>query len=268
MQREKITRNDLKKNFLKKIIMRLDFQGVLQAEMESIILKVKPFLKGKGFNRYEEKAVNQISSNESSLPDIKSQMVFSFTAESLGYTLEMSNTSIIMTIMSNTYSPFDQYSAIFCHIATIYNETIDFFTAKRFGLRKINFCFIKDKNKINQYFVPAYYNCDIPVSGFESKIMEQKNNLSDGLKNLNLRYAIEEGLIDVERYYKVTLDADIYLTSQDEIMKTVFNEQEIGAINEKLFSVYINAITEEFLNVLASDREMTTNEILGVELND
>ena len=87
MQREKITRNDLKKNFLKKIIMRLDFQGVLQAEMESIILKVKPFLKGKGFNRYEEKAVNQISSNESSLPDIKSQMVFSFTAESLGYTL-------------------------------------------------------------------------------------------------------------------------------------------------------------------------------------
>lgn len=66
----------------------------------------------------------------------------------------------------------------------------------------------------------------------------------------------------------MTLDADIYLTSQDEIMKTVFNEQEIGAINEKLFSVYINAITEEFLNVLASDREMTTNEILGVELND
>ena len=46
MQREKITRNDLKKNFLKKIIMRLDFQGVLQAEMESIILKVKPFLRG------------------------------------------------------------------------------------------------------------------------------------------------------------------------------------------------------------------------------
>lgn len=268
MKREEITRNDLKKNFLKEIIMRLDFQGVLQAEMESIILQVKPFLKGNGFNRYEEKAVNQITSDESSLPDIKSQIVFSFTAESLGYTLEMSNTSIIMTIISNAYSPFDQYSYIFRHIATIYNETIDFFTPKRFGLRKINFCFIKDKNKINQYFVPAYYNCAIPISSFESKIIEQKNNLSDGVRNLNLRYAIEEGQIDIERYYKVTLDSDIYLTSQDEIMKILFNEQDIAAINEILFSVYINVITEEFLNVLISNQEMKTSEILGVELND
>ena len=128
--------------------------------------------------------------------------------------------------------------------------------------------FIKDRNKINQYFVPAYYNCDIPISGFESKIIEQKNNLSDGLRNLNLRYAIEEGQIKKELYYKVTLDADIYLTSRDEIMKIIFNKQEIEAINEKLFSVYINAITEEFLDLLVSNQELTTNEILGVELND
>ena len=49
-----IERSQLKRNFLNEIIMRLDFQGVLQAEMEKVILKAKPFLKEKSFNRYRE----------------------------------------------------------------------------------------------------------------------------------------------------------------------------------------------------------------------
>ena len=60
MDRANINRNDLKRNFLKEIIMRLDFQGVLQAEMEGILLEVKPYLKSKGFNRYAEKVNNQV----------------------------------------------------------------------------------------------------------------------------------------------------------------------------------------------------------------
>lgn len=60
MDRLKIQRSDLKKNFLKEIIMRLDFQGVLQAEMEKILLEVKLYLKEKSFNRYEESIANQV----------------------------------------------------------------------------------------------------------------------------------------------------------------------------------------------------------------
>lgn len=47
METNKIERNYFKQNFLKEIIIRLDFQGVLQAEMEEILMKVKPYLKTK-----------------------------------------------------------------------------------------------------------------------------------------------------------------------------------------------------------------------------
>ena len=48
----KLERNQLKKNFLKEIIMRLDFQGVLQAEMEKILIKVKPYLNDKAHSHF------------------------------------------------------------------------------------------------------------------------------------------------------------------------------------------------------------------------
>ena len=71
MNRAEITRNTLKKNFLKEIIMRLDFQGVLQAEMERVLLEVKPYLKLKSYNRYSEKVNNQIVNDGASIKDVK-----------------------------------------------------------------------------------------------------------------------------------------------------------------------------------------------------
>ena len=43
MERENIGRSSFKHNFLKQVIIRLDFQGVLQAEMDKILIQVKPY---------------------------------------------------------------------------------------------------------------------------------------------------------------------------------------------------------------------------------
>ena len=268
MERSSITRNDLKKNFLKEIIMRLDFQGVLQMEMEGILLDVKPYLKEALFNRYEEKVVNQIVNEGTSVTDVKSQMVYSFTAESLGYLIELSNTSVTLTVRSQTYSSFDEYSAIFCHIVSIYKKKIDFFTVKRFGLRKINFCFIKNRNEINQYVVSSYYNCDAPIEGFESQAIEHVDRLSDSASNLNLRYVIEGGTLETEHFYKVTLDSDIYTLDQDKITEIMFNAASLKEINEKLFRIYLNVLTDYFLEILTTDSVSASDSIVGVELNE
>ena len=55
-----VNRADLHFNFLKTIIVRLDFQGVFEPEMEKILPLVKPYLKEKAFNRYEKKTSNRI----------------------------------------------------------------------------------------------------------------------------------------------------------------------------------------------------------------
>ena len=51
-------RNQLKKNFLRENIIRMDCQGVLLAEMEKFN-EVKPYFNKKAFNRYNEKINNR-----------------------------------------------------------------------------------------------------------------------------------------------------------------------------------------------------------------
>lgn len=263
-----VNRSDLKQNFLKEIIMRLDFQGVLQAEMEKILLQVKPYLKEKSFNRYEEKVSNQIINNGMNVTDVSSQIVYSFMSETSGYTMEISNTSIVLTVSSQTYSPFSDYADIFCHLAKIYGDTIDFFTVKRFGLRKINFCFIKNREDINKYFVPDYYCCETPIKDYTSLATERIERFTDGSSNINLKHAIEEGKLDEEIFYKVTLDSDIYIAEQKNIENVIFDDKSMDEINDKLFRVYLNAITDEFLELLCSEDGMDSDKIVGVELNE
>lgn len=268
MDRTTIVRSTFKKNFLKEIIMRLDFQGVLQAEMEDILLLVKPYLKEKSFNRYDEKVTNEIVNNGSVVTDIKSQIVYTFISEAAGYELKLSNTSIILSVRSQSYASFEAYSEIFRNVASIYKEKIDFFTVKRFGLRKINFCFIQDRNKINNYFLSSYYNIDTPIDGYSALSNERLDKLAGEKTSINLKYAVEEGQVENITIFKVTLDSDIYSMDQEEITDIVFNETHMGEINDRLFGIYINVLTDEFIELLSNEEDMPDGTVLGVEMNE
>lgn len=266
MRRGSIARTDFKHNFLKEIIMRLDFQGVFQAEMEKVLVAVKPYLKEKAFTRYEQKITNQII-NDGNVTDVKSQVSHVFTAEASGFVIELSTSSIILTVHTQTYSAFEEYAQIFSHIADVYRSTIDFFTVQRFGLRKINICFIKNKELIKKYFSDVYYNCEEPVSGFRTRAANRRDTLSNGKHNINMHYAVEEGKLGEELGYKITLDSDIYITAHDEIEQTVFNDDALKAINEILFEIFIKVITDDLIAILARDESPSPDEIMGVDDN-
>ena len=264
----KIERNQLKKNFLKEIIMRLDFQGVLQAEMEKILIKVKPYLKEKSFNRYNEKINNKAVIEGTSIKEATSQIVYSFTDENSGYTLDLSTTSIVLSVKSVGYSPFENYSDIFSYVASVYREEIDFFTVTRFGLRKINFCFIKDLKLIGVYFESKYYGVEEPISEFDIGSVNRTSRLSDGKKNINLRYIVEQGEINQDTFFKVTLDSDIYSTDEDTINQILNEKSELLAINDILFAIYCGAITEQLMDILLSEEGSLTECLVGVENNE
>ena len=262
-----IERSQLKKNFLNEIIMRLDFQGVLQAEMEKVLLEVKPYLKGKAFNRYNENINNQAIIEGTSVKEATSQIEYCFTAETTGYTLKLSSSSIILSIRTAGYSPFESYSEIFSHIAAVYKEKIDFFTVKRFGLRKINICYVKQMEDIEVYFDPRYYCCHEPITGYSSMTISRTSQLTDGKKNINLKFAVDQGEIEKEAYYRVTLDIDTYSLNEATITSIIEDKDELMATNETLFEIYCNVLGDKMFEILSSDDDNIPEGLAGIESN-
>lgn len=277
MERKGINRSSFKHNFLKQVIIRLDFQGVLQAEMDKILMHVKPYLKGIGFNRYEQQISNEIDFNINSngifepvspVKEIRNITIHSFINDNSGYAVDLSIKHICIKVNTIKYIAFDEYATTFMEISNIYKSTIDFFTMKRFGLRKINFCFVNNVECINKYFNKRYFDCYDLFSESEVFASEKKENFSVDYCKLNLLCDIEQGQLDDKQVYKLTLDSDIYIDDTNSIEKNIFEDGNLSLLNERLFMIYVDALTDEFGKMLLSDEDICQDEIMGVERNE
>jgi hypothetical protein len=79
---------------------------------------------------------------------------------------------------------------------------------------------------------------------------------------------IEQGIIKDERYYKVTLDTDIFSNNTKMINKILFDKDELIGINDTLFRVYCGVITEKFATILLSEEDNIPEGLIGVENNE
>ena len=274
MENKSIYRSSFQYNFLKQIIIRLDFQGVLQSEMEEVLIKVKPYLKERKFNRYEQKISNEIDINNSifqsnsSIQEVRHIILYSFINEDKGYTIDLSTNYICFKVNAAKYISFEEYSEIFMDIADIYGSAIDFFTVKRFGLRKINFCFLTKINCINKYFTQRYFDYYDLFGDAEIFASEKKENFAIDNCKINLLCDIEQGQLGEQEIYKITLDSDVYIDNTENIEKTIFADHDIDKLNDRLFAIYVHALTEEFGNMLLNEKTLWPEEILGVERNE
>ena len=258
------------------MIIRLDIQGVLQAEMEDILIKVKPYLKERKFNRYEQKINNEIDFNfnnglfgsDGPIKEIRNIAIHSFVNENSGYTIDLSTNFICLKVNAIRYVLFEEYSKTFMDIANIYRTTIDFLTMTRFGLRKINFCFVRNTSCINKYFRQRYFDCYDFFNESEVLASEKKENIKVDNFKMNLLCDIEQGQLGDEQIYKVTLDSDIYIDVTENIENIIFQDYDIARLNDKLFEIYVDALTQEFGSMLLSDDTIWPDEIMGVEKNE
>lgn len=272
-----IKRESFKYNFLKQIIIRLDFQGVLQAEMEDILMKVKPCLKMRKFNRYEQMINDEIDFDTTSngifqsnhhVKEIKNIIIHSFINEDRGYSIDLSTTYICLKVNAVKYIPFEEYSDTFIKIARIYKDAIDFFTPKRFGLRKINFCFVTNTDCIHKYFKQRYFDCYDLFDNSEIFASEKRGNFTIDNYKINLLCDIIQGQLGEKKTYKVTLDADIYLDNIKDIEENIFENCHMKKLNDQLFTIYVDALTDEFHEMLLNDETIWPEEIVGVEKNE
>lgn len=271
MPKEK--RTDFKFNFLKEVIVRMDFQGVFEPEMESLLPLIKPYLKEKGFSKYTKRTNNEIKikvgnveAQGPELNGVQSHVIHSFLNENEGYVLDVSNGFVCLTVSATAYAPFEDYSLFVSDIVDIYRQKIDFFSIIRVGVRKINVCMIKDKTYIKELFKTEYFgyfdiceNADIDTIASNRKDVFRIENYKG-----NLLRRIEQGKVNGDTAYKLSLDIDIYIDDK------AINEEsfDLSKMNELIFEIYVDSMTEDFKRKLCGDDVNEFPMIIGVEENE
>lgn len=279
MVKNEIGREALKYNFLKKIIIRFDYNGMDDTELDQVLSDVSLKLKEHGYtNRTTETATEmQIqfddpeSGNYSEVygKKVREQKVFVFHNENPQVKLGISSSSACINIEETKYVDCLIYCDVLWKVMKIISESgkVPFFEFKRFGLRKINQCFLRDIKCLNKYFEPAHFHVFKfqDESSIKEKVMQIRESLEIADYNVNLNRMLIRGELGGEEAYQVNYDADIYLLDES-IEELIQNKEKIAEMNNWLFALYKDAVTETFLNQLIEgtfDRDM----IIGVEAN-
>lgn len=275
-----INREDIKYNFLKNIIIRFDFQGMDERELDSVISEVGVYLK-KEENGYISKNIEISKEMDFDIDDpeqieregllaksVREQNVYVFQNRDPQVTLKISTTFALISIDKTKYVNCLQYCETLTFIMKIIMKKIPYFSCARFGLRKINQCILLDISKLNDYFEKSHYQ--IYVLGNEHhckiKVAERTDHLFIDDYNLNLTREILQGELYGEEAYRINLDADLYLLGDKEVKEVIQNNICIKRMNEILFNIYKDTITESFLQQLI-DGSFDSDLIKGVMKN-
>lgn len=268
---ENVNRLDLKHNFLKEIIVRMDYVGIVQMELDGIISEIKNVLIAKGYKRFEREFATELDlqledpedMEITSLPvkEVRKQSVNVFIDDNKKIQLKISPLCIFISTHCEHYIEFNEYANNLMEIVNLLKKEITFFNPVRFGIRKINKCIISDICLINDFFKEKYYS-----PNKRTKVYQVKDCYEDGKDNVNFIRTVIKGMNGENIAYQVVLDTDIYVYEQEEIEKLMNDSSEIQKMNEKLFEIYKSVLTEEFL-VKLQQNIFDLQGIEGVENN-
>lgn len=272
-----INRNDLKHNFLKNIIVRFDYSGITDSELELLISKIKSLLHEKGYNKLTLDSPKEIdlqindpeTIEEVGLPvrSVRSRMVYVFTNDNPGIRLKISSTFALVSIEKTRYINFFDYSSTLLDVVRIIKDNTTFFSGIRFGLQKINQCILKDISLLNKYFEPDFYRLFTIGDHSTTKLFQAKDCVVYDGYNCNLSRTVVKGEYKGKIAYQIVLDSDIYLLDSEKIEDLIHNSNRLTPMNSLLFDIYKSAITEEFLNKLQQEL-FSDSDIIGVENNE
>lgn len=276
-EKREIQRKDLKHNFLKTIIVRFDFNGVSEIELDSLIVELKDILHNEGYDKFSIEQATEMDFDFSDpekvelegLPvqDIRKQKVFIFKNSAIGITLKLSSTFGFILIEKTKYVDFLKYSEVLLRIMILIKREINYFTPVRFGIRKINQCIVDNLEVINNYFEEKYYDLFYLERTDFVKVFESKSCFSKNDYNFNVKRLVIRGELDGSEAYQIILDSDIYIIDNYKITELLTDRKMLNEMNEFLFDVYKKCLTIDFLNKLLDDN-FDDNQIKGVDNNE
>jgi uncharacterized protein (TIGR04255 family) len=289
--KDKIDRRDFKYNFLKKVIIRIDYNGILDLDMDYTVRNIKDELYDQGFKIFQEGFINQVDFEIKDPELIETQMMipinelkkaksYNFSSEDMSQSIQITKYFAILNIDFGKYITFETYGKLFSIIVKHLKDSNKFLKILRIGLRKINNCILLDISKLNEYFEERYFeNIIQPFIGENYELNLVNSQRSDSFhitdNDVNLIRFLSQGILDIDgsekEAYQLVLDIDVYIRDEQHIAIVTDNEKvlydKLIEMNTLLFFVYTQMLKEQFIQKLQSET-FSDNIVLGVEKND
>lgn len=266
MNKVEIKRNDLKSDFLKQTIVRIDYDYMFEDYVENTMKKIDSFLGNKGYtikNNFMsqfglkvdfEKLNNDINANlmdNINVESDKREKFISFINEEKHIKIDITREYSAITVEYQEHIHFDEILEIFDKIVEELYNSRNNLQVKRLGLRKINVYMMENIDKIDDYFennIFAFSSSNLPSYQFIGK-NSFDNYLYRGY-TVNQIANIAQGFLQTNDGNKLlnqlALDFDIYVENPSK-------DVSLKDMNDKLFEIYKNSLTEDFLNKLLDE---------------
>lgn len=272
----KTIRKSLKNNFLKNLIFRLDFSGMMDADVEDFIKSIRDKIHSRGYTTLQEIFENNTNVNLDSFDATNIQInndtvkVYQFISPN-NKILKISKSYIIFDInIELNETLFSDYLPLISEIITELKQR-EYVHYNRIGLRKLNTCIILDKSTLSDYF-----HQNVLWQFNENSITTQiADEIFQSVYRINYNRRFQEGIINIDKKetpaYQIILDIDASM--QDDAENTLNTKvlennasQILTELNDLIFEVYIKSLTEEYIEKL-KDKNFDDNNILGVTKN-
>lgn len=280
-----VDRKKLKHYFLKKILFRVDYAGLLDSDVEKIVSQLRPVFYRAGFINFKEEHNNQLNiqfnidmssqSVNASQNDLDKLHIYHFYNEK-NENILLSKKYLILDIEINTagYS-FDHYVNVLGETISCLNDVSEYSKPIRIGIQKTNVMYLSDLSQINNYFSKLVFNSEELTNLYKDYTCFNFNSHLDFRKDsmiLTCHRNIQEGQMSDEKgeifkSYQIILDYLVYNENTNDIINLLkdkcSNEEYIKELNDIEFELYKKSLTSEFIEKLKQEN-FTDYKIGGV----
>ncbi|MEG2246657.1 MAG: TIGR04255 family protein [Peptostreptococcaceae bacterium] len=284
-----IKRSNINYNFLKKIIVRVDYNGILERELEKTVGQLKDILKGKNFIRFEESYINQVDFEIKDPEQIETQRMIPIQEINKTKSYVFSNeNNLVQVIVSKYYTSitvdygkyikFEEICVLFKEIYNIIKNNNNYMRILRLGLRKINNCILLDLDRLNDIIEVQYFsNLNSLFDDCKSLPILNKQNIDTFIyreTNVNLIRFLSSGVLErngkEQDAYQLVFDIDSYRNEEEffeiNIKSSDDMYEQLLKLNNILFKTYISILNEKFVEMLVNGN-IDKDLLMGVEKN-
>lgn len=247
-----VVRSQLKNTFLKNVILKVEYDGLIDLDVEFYVKSIGEILYSKGYKSLEEIYVDDYNKN------------FVFKTDN-GRSVTISKLNIILEIdTTKNNAMFSNYLPTVVELIKKLKE-FEYINIKKIGLQKINSCIIYNPNDISNFFTEKALHLAL------DDVISLEFNEQTEFDNIYLLYnrTITKGTVGNFKNrvgYQILLDIEGFMPIQD-VLDEDSLEKSIKKINDQLYDLYFESLSNEFIEKM-SQSEFNDNRIAGMIKNE
>lgn len=275
-------RFEIKHNFLKKIMFRLDYEGIMESDVEKCIVSLRQRFHDAGFTKLSNRMENPFDLQvkmDLNIPNENQKSInnniYSFSSNKREV-LEISKSFFTLDVsVDQVYESFDKYMPLLVDTIEEIRSSSPYFQVLRISLRKINICLIDDLESLSEYFSGAAFNVTDVVKQFSDYGCSATNIVTVLSKNdyqVNYVRNVQEGVIQLndgsqKTVYQAVIDVDVFKEGNKGILPLISDRQRVKETLETQnaieFEVFIRSLSDKFIDTLKQE-EFRDDAIRGV----